>query len=76
MDAWVLGRLDDAVGEVTGAIDAFDFAAAVKALYRFVWNDVCDWYLEAAKLRLYGDDAAPASQNTTMIRYGRLGANT
>jgi valyl-tRNA synthetase len=58
VDAWVLGRLDDAVAEVTGAIDAFDLAAAVKALYRFVWNDVCDWYLEAAKLRLYGDDAA------------------
>ena len=38
--------------------DAFDFAAAAKALYRFVWNDVCDWYLEALKLRLYGDDPA------------------
>jgi valyl-tRNA synthetase len=43
---------------VTAALDAYDFAAAVKALYRFIWNDVCDWYLEAAKSRLYGDDAA------------------
>jgi valyl-tRNA synthetase len=57
VDAWVLGRLADAVAEVTAALDAYDFAAAVKALYRFIWNDVCDWYLEASKARLYGDDA-------------------
>ena len=58
VDAWVLGQLGDAVTEVTAALDAYDFAAAVKALYRFLWNDVCDWYLEAAKTRLYGKDAA------------------
>jgi len=57
VDAWVLGQLADAAAEVTAALDAYDFAAAVKALYRFIWNDVCDWYLEAAKARLYGDDA-------------------
>ena len=58
VDAWMLGQLADAVAEVTAALDGYDFAAAVKALYRFIWNDVCDWYLEAAKARLYGDDAA------------------
>jgi valyl-tRNA synthetase len=57
VDAWVLGQLAGATVEVTAALDAYDFAAAVKALYRFIWNDVCDWYLEAAKARLYGDDA-------------------
>src|SRR5205085_7760446 len=30
---------------------------AVKALYAFIWNDFCDWYVESAKARLYGDDA-------------------
>jgi valyl-tRNA synthetase len=58
VDAWILGRLEAAVAEVTRELDGYDFAAAVKALYRFVWNDVCDWYLEAAKARLYSDDAA------------------
>ncbi|MDX6560684.1 MAG: valyl-tRNA synthetase [Gaiellales bacterium] len=58
VDAWVLGQLADATAEVTTALDAYDFAAAVKSLYRFIWNDVCDWYLEAAKSRLYGEDAA------------------
>jgi valyl-tRNA synthetase len=56
VDAWILGRLDDGVAEVTAELDGYDFSAAVKALYRFVWNDVCDWYLEAAKARLYGTD--------------------
>jgi valyl-tRNA synthetase len=58
VDAWVLGRLADATTEVTAALNAYDFSAAVKALYRFIWNDVCDWYLEAAKPRLYGENAA------------------
>ena len=57
-DAWILGRLAAATDEVTAELDGYDFAAAVKALYRFVWNDVCDWYLEAAKARLYSQDEA------------------
>jgi valyl-tRNA synthetase len=57
-DAWILGRLSAATAEVTAELDGYDFAAAVKALYRFVWNDVCDWYLEAAKARLYSEDEA------------------
>jgi len=58
VDVWVLGQLADASAEVTAALEGYDFAAAVKALYRFIWNDVCDWYLEAAKARLYGEDGA------------------
>ena len=69
VDAWMLGQLADAVAEVTAAIDAYDFAAAVKALYRFIWNDVCDWYLEAAKARLYGDDAAAKRDVSQTLLY-------
>jgi valyl-tRNA synthetase len=69
VDAWVLGQLAEAVAEVTAALDAYDFAAAVKALYRFIWNDVCDWYLEAAKARLYGDDAAAKRQVSETLLY-------
>jgi valyl-tRNA synthetase len=65
----VLGQLADAVAEVTAALDAYDFAAAVKALYRFIWNDVCDWYLEAAKARLYGDDAVAARDVSETLLY-------
>jgi valyl-tRNA synthetase len=69
VDAWILGQLADAVAEVTAAIDAYDFAAAVKALYRFIWNDVCDWYLEASKARLYGDDAAAKRDVSQTLLY-------
>ena len=69
VDGWVLTRLDRAVEEVSGLIDAYDFAAAVKALYRFVWNDVCDWYLEAAKARLYSDDPAERAQVSATLRF-------
>jgi valyl-tRNA synthetase len=69
VDAWILGQLADAVAEITGALDAYDFAAAVKALYRFIWNDVCDWYLEAAKARLYGDDAAAKHDVSQTLLY-------
>jgi valyl-tRNA synthetase len=55
-DRWVRSRLAAALEEVLRLIDAYDFSAAVKALYAFVF-DFCDWYIEAAKPRLQGSDA-------------------
>ena len=55
-DRWMLSRLEGAGAEVLRLIDAYDFAGAVKLLYALIWNDFCDWYVEAAKSRLYGDD--------------------
>jgi valyl-tRNA synthetase len=69
VDGWVLTRLDRAVEEVSALFDAYDFAAAVKVLYRFVWNDVCDWYLEAAKARLYSDDPAERAEVSATLRF-------
>jgi valyl-tRNA synthetase len=69
VDGWVLTRLDRAIEDVSALIDAYDFAAAVKVLYRFVWNDVCDWYLEASKARLYSDDTAERAQTSATLRY-------
>jgi valyl-tRNA synthetase len=56
-DRWVRSRLARASEEVLRLLDAYDFSAAVKALYAFVF-DYCDWYIEAAKPRLGGQDAA------------------
>ena len=55
-DRWILSRLAGTIDDVLGQLDAYDFAAAVKGLYGFIWNDFCDWYVEAAKARLYGED--------------------
>jgi len=60
-DAWILSRLQDAKREVARAIDAFEFHHAVLRLYAFVYDELCDWYLELVKPRLYGDDNAEAA---------------
>ncbi len=55
-DKWILSRLQRAIGEVTGNLEAYDFAHAVLAAYRFLWSELCDWYLEIVKPRLYDGD--------------------
>ena len=61
-DRWILSRLQRAVAEVGGNLDSYDFAHAALASYSFVWSELCDWYLEIVKPRLYdGDEAASAT---------------
>jgi valyl-tRNA synthetase len=66
-DRWILSRLAGTIDDVVGQLDAYDFAAAVKGLYGFIWNDFCDWYVEAAKARLYGEDAAARSEASATL---------
>jgi valyl-tRNA synthetase len=62
-DAWILSRLQAAKAEVARAIDAFEFHHAVLRLYAFVYDELCDWYLELVKPRLYGaDDGSGAAE--------------
>ena len=55
-DRWILSRLQAAEAELAEAIEAFDFHRAVLKLYGFVYDDLCDWYLEMVKPRLYAED--------------------
>ena len=57
-DAWILSRLQGAKAEVARAIDAFEFHHAALGLYDFVYGELCDWYLEMVKPRLYEQDEA------------------
>jgi valyl-tRNA synthetase len=60
-DRWILSRLQHCTGRVQAGIDGFSFQISMEALYGFVWNEFCDWYLEAVKPRLKdGDQAARA----------------
>src|SRR5262249_34267466 len=61
-DAWILSRMAGSTEDVLRHLADYDFAAAVKALYAFIWNDLCDVYVEAAKGRLYGEDAEAKRQ--------------
>jgi valyl-tRNA synthetase len=55
-DRWILARLNYTVGLVDESINYFRFAPLAAALYEFLWNDLCDWYLEIAKNRLRQKD--------------------
>jgi valyl-tRNA synthetase len=61
-DRWIFSRLSGVIEEVAGCLERYDFSEASRVLYRFVWNEVCDWYLEVAKARLYGDDPDERAQ--------------
>jgi valyl-tRNA synthetase len=61
-DRWILSRLERTVASVTASIDSYDFAHAVLDFYAFFWSELCDWYLEIVKPRLYdGDESAAAN---------------
>ncbi|MHC5209920.1 MAG: valine--tRNA ligase [Planctomycetota bacterium] len=51
-DRWILSRLRETVASVSAAWERYEFNDAATTLYRFTWNDVCDWYVEAVKPRL------------------------
>ena len=59
-DRWILDRLDEMVVATTDLLADFQFAKAAEGLYHFAWDEVCDWYLELAKVQIYSDqrDAA------------------
>jgi valyl-tRNA synthetase len=61
-DRWILSRLERTIASVTGKLEAYDFAHAVQEAYSFFWRDLCDWYLEIVKPRLYdGEEEVSAT---------------
>jgi valyl-tRNA synthetase len=62
-DRWIRSRLNHAIGETLAAFEDFRFDLAARAIYEFIWNEYCDWYLELAKVSLQSED--PARQRGT-----------
>jgi valyl-tRNA synthetase len=56
-DRWLLSRLERTIASVTEMLETYDFAHAVQEAYAFFWRDLCDWYLEMVKPRLYDGEA-------------------
>jgi len=65
-DRWILSRLGRVAGDVSRALDEYRFNDGATALYRFVWNDFCDWYLELVKSRLEAGGATARAARTTL----------
>ena len=70
-DRWIISRLQIAEADVTEAINSYRFDLAAQALYDFVWNEYCDWYLELSKPVLWdenGDTAMQKGTRRTLVR--------
>lgn len=53
-DKWIKNRLNNVIEEITRNLDEYHFNDAAAAIYRFVWHEFCDWYLELSKPAFYG----------------------
>ncbi|GAA0483550.1 valine--tRNA ligase [Salinibacillus aidingensis] len=68
-DQWILTRLNETIEQVTRHIDKYDFGEAGRHLYNFIWDEFCDWYIEMAKLPLYGEDEQAKHTTKSVLVY-------
>ncbi|QOR83550.1 valine--tRNA ligase [Geobacillus stearothermophilus] len=68
-DHWILTRLNETIETVTKLAEKYEFGEAGRTLYNFIWDDLCDWYIEMAKLPLYGDDEAAKKTTRSVLAY-------
>jgi valyl-tRNA synthetase len=71
LNRWIAHETSRATREVTEAIEGYRFNDAANAIYRFVWNVYCDWYLELAKPVLLGEDGTAKSETRAMVAWAR-----
>ena len=68
-DRWILSRLSGVIAEVDDLIEEYEFGKACEALYHFAWDELCDWYLELAKVPLTGTDDAAAERTRRVLGF-------
>lgn len=68
-DRWILHRFHETARDVTRLMETYEFGETGRLLYNFIWDDLCDWYIEFAKLTLYGEDAAAMASTQSVIAY-------
>ena len=71
LNRWIAHETARTAREVTEAIEAYRFNDAANAVYRFVWNIYCDWYLELAKPVFAGPDGAAKAETRAMVAWAR-----
>ncbi len=69
INRWILTELSRTIRDVTEAIENYRFNEAAGSLYRFVWNQVCDWYLELLKPVFGGEDEAGKAESRACVAY-------
>lgn len=69
VNKWIVGELATCVADVTKSIEDYRFNDAASALYKFIWNQLCDWYLELVKPLLSGNDATVKAETRDTLGY-------
>jgi valyl-tRNA synthetase len=67
-DAWILSRHQQLIATVNRELERYNLAQAADALYNYIWSEFCDWYVEIAKIDLYGEDPARRQTVQTLLR--------
>ena len=68
-DRWILHRFNETARDVTRLLDQYEFGETGRLLYNFIWDDLCDWYIEFSKLSLYGDDEQAKKKTQSVLVY-------
>ena len=68
-DKWILKRLNNVIEEVTKNLEKYEIGLAASRIENFIWEEYCDWYIEFAKLRLYGEDQAAKDDVKKVLLY-------
>ncbi|WP_239254987.1 valine--tRNA ligase [Listeria ilorinensis] len=68
-DKWILTRLNETIENVTSLVEKYEFGEVGRTLYNFIWDDFCDWYIEIAKISLYGDDEEAKQTTRSVLAY-------
>src|SRR5689334_17900538 len=71
LNRWIAHETSRATREVSEAIEGYRFNDAANAIYRFVWNVYCDWYLELAKPVLMGEEGSAKAETRAMVAWAR-----
>jgi valyl-tRNA synthetase len=67
-DRWIVSRLNHLIADVTDLFDSYLYGEAGRRINEFLWSEFCDWYIEACKIRLYGEDlAARSTAQATLV---------
>ncbi|MEG2575138.1 MAG: valine--tRNA ligase [Christensenella sp.] len=68
-DRWILKKMNEAITECTDSIEKYDLGLAAQKIYDFTWSELCDWYIEMAKPRLYGEDEEVKAETMAVLVY-------
>jgi len=68
-DQWIIGRLNETIENVTYNSDKYEFGEVGRALYSFIWDDFCNWYLELSKPVLFGEDETAKENKKKMLLF-------